>query len=300
MNRKIYFITLLALLAMQAVAQQLYVGTYNIRYKNESYDSRTNDQWSNRYRALCAQINFESPDVFGAQEVLHEQLLDMLGALDDYGYIGVGRDDGKEAGEYSAIFYKRDRLELLDEGHFWLNETPDKPALGWDAACIRICTWGKFKDLRCGRQFYFFTLHMDHVGGNARREAAKLVMERIGQMASPDDYVVLTGDFNVDQNDEIHSIFLEDGLLKDTYSNARIVFSENGTWNGFVPDKKDDSRIDHIFVSAPFRVEAYGMRTDSYWIPDGVKTNADGTTVPKFRRHDPSDHYPVFAKLFYK
>lgn len=300
MNRTIYIAILFALMSMSAVAQQLYVGTYNIRYKNQQYDSRTNDLWANRYKALCAQINFESPDIFGAQEVLHEQLVDMLGALDNYGYIGVGRDDGNEAGEYSAIFYKRDRIELLDEGHFWLNETPDKPALGWDAACIRICAWGKFKDLRCGREFYFFTLHMDHVGVVARREAAKLVMSRISQMTHEGDYVILTGDFNVDQNDEIHEIFLDNGILEDAYSNARIVFSENGTWNGFEPDKKDDSRIDHIFVSSPFRIEAYGMRTDSYWIPDGTKTNDDGTTTVKYRRHDPSDHYPVFVKLFYE
>ena len=193
----------------------------------------------------------------------------------------MGRDDGKEAGEYAAIFYKNDRVKLLDSGNFWLNETPDVPKLGWDAACIRICTWGKFKDLRTKKKFYFFNLHMDHVGVVARREAAKLVVSRIKEMAQ-DAPVVLTGDFNVDQTDEIYGIFTHSGILKDSYENARIRFAENGTFNSFKVETKTDSRIDHVFVSPSFKVEAYGLRTDSYW--------AKG-------RRNLSDHYPVFVKL---
>ena len=230
---------------------------------------------------MCDQINFESPDVLGMQEVLVEQLHDFQRLLDNYSSIGVGRDDGKEAGEYAAIFYKNDRVKLLDSGNFWLNETPDVPKLGWDAACIRICTWGKFKDLRTKKKFYFFNLHMDHVGVVARREAAKLVVSRIKEMAQ-DAPVVLTGDFNVDQTDEIYGIFAHSGILKDSYENARIRFAENGTFNSFKVETKTDSRIDHVFVSPSFKVEAYGLRTDSYW--------AKG-------RRNLSDHYPVFVKL---
>ena len=215
------------------------------------------------------------------QEVLVGQLHDFQRLLDNYSYIGVGRDDGKEAGEYAAIFYKNDRVKLLDSGNFWLNETPDVPKLGWDAACIRICTWGKFKDLRTKKKFYFFNLHMDHVGVVARREAAKLVVSRIKEMAQ-DAPVVLTGDFNVDQTDEIYGIFIHSGILKDSYENARIRFAENGTFNSFKVETKTDSRIDHVFVSPSFKVEAYGLRTDSYW--------AKG-------RRNLSDHYPVFVKL---
>ena len=99
--------------------------------------------WTKRCQVICDQLNFEDPDIFGTQEVLVGQLHDLLKGLDGYGYVGVGRDDGKEDGEYSAIFYKKDRLELLQKGNFWLNETPDKPVLGWDAACVRICSWGE-------------------------------------------------------------------------------------------------------------------------------------------------------------
>ena len=209
------------LFSVQIGAQELYVGSYNIRYKNGD-DAANGNSWEQRCPVLCDQVNFEHPDVFGAQEVLESQLKDMLLRLDGYDYIGVGRDDGKTKGEYAAIFYDKQKLRLVDSGHFWLSETPDKPSLGWDAACIRICTWGLFsvnvnanlnenengrstsgRLLPKGRknekslQFYFFNLHMDHVGVVARREAAKLVVERIRQMAGDSVPVVLTGDFNV-------------------------------------------------------------------------------------------------------
>lgn len=278
--KRILLVAILMVCAVVVSAQDLYVGTYNIRYKNKD-DSIKGNVWTKRCQVMCDQINFESPDVLGMQEVLVEQLHDFQRLLDNYSSIGVGRDDGKEAGEYAAIFYKNDRVKLLDSGNFWLNETPDVPKLGWDAACIRICTWGKFKDLRTKKKFYFFNLHMDHVGVVARREAAKLVVSRIKEMAQ-DAPVVLTGDFNVDQTDEIYGIFAHSGILKDSYENARIRFAENGTFNSFKVETKTDSRIDHVFVSPSFKVEAYGLRTDSYW--------AKG-------RRNLSDHYPVFVKL---
>ena len=284
----ILFIMLAAVLAVGA--QELYVGSYNIRYKN-SGDSLHGEAWQKRCQVMCDQLNFEHPDVFGAQEVLHGQLVDMLARLDNYGSIGVGREDGKEKGEYAAIFYQRDRLQLLDSGHFWLNETPDKPVLGWDAACVRICTWGRFKELgRQGvketrsqgdREFFFFNLHMDHVGVVARREAARLVVRKIQEIAKGAP-VILTGDFNVDQNDEIYRIFTTSGLLKDAYEHARLRFAENGTFQGFHTERKTESRIDHIMVSPAVAVDRYAVRTDSYWTD---------------RRRNPSDHYPVFARL---
>lgn len=278
--KRLLLVAILMVCSVVVSAQDLYVGTYNIRYKNKD-DSIKGNVWTKRCQVMCDQINFESPDVLGMQEVLVGQLHDFQRLLDNYSYIGVGRDDGKEAGEYAAIFYKNDRVKLLDSGNFWLNETPDVPKLGWDAACIRICTWGKFKDLRTKKKFYFFNLHMDHVGVVARREAAKLVVSRIKEMAQ-DAPVVLTGDFNVDQTDEIYGIFTHSGILKDSYENACIRFAENGTFNSFKVETKTGSRIDHVFVSPSFKVEAYGLRTDSYW--------AKG-------RRNLSDHYPVFVKL---
>ncbi|MCR4957324.1 MAG: GH92 family glycosyl hydrolase [Prevotella sp.] len=288
--------TLLALFfTVQVAAQELYVGSYNIRYQNGD-DAANGNAWQQRCPVLCDQVNFEHPDVFGAQEVLEAQLNDMHARLDGYDYIGVGRDDGKTKGEYAAIFYDKQKLHLVDSGHFWLSETPDKPSLGWDAACIRICTWGLFEanpDINLTpnesiplsplpQQFYFFNLHMDHVGVVARREAAKLVMERITQMAGDATPVVLTGDFNVDQHDEIYTLFTQSGLLRDCYTDARLRFAENGTFNGWHQERKTDSRIDHIFVTKQFTIDRYGILTNAYWTD---------------QRRLPSDHYPVFVRL---
>ena len=176
--KRSYFLLVLMAVASLACAQSLFVGTYNIRNHNSGDDAAGN-VWNVRCKVICDQINFEDPDIFGTQEVLHAQLGDLTAALDGYDYIGVGRDDGKQAGEYSAIFYKKDRIKLLRKGNFWLNETPDTPKLGWDAACIRICTWGEFRQKDTKFKFYYFNLHMDHVGVTARREGAKLVVNII-------------------------------------------------------------------------------------------------------------------------
>ena len=279
---------------------ELYVGSYNIRYHNQE-DDNNGDLWSKRCQVICDQINFEHPDIFGAQEVLHHQLGDMLKRLDGYGYIGVGRDDGKEEGEYAAIFYDKANIALDKSGHFWLSETPDHPGLGWDAACIRICTWDRFRDLRTDSTFYFFNLHTDHVGVTARREAAKLVVDRIRQIAG-DSPVILTGDFNVDQHDETYAIFTDSGILKDSYENARLRFAENGTFNSFDPDLRTDSRIDHVFVSPWLSVDRYGILTNGYWTPV-VSDAMKGSDAPqqidfhKAKRRLPSDHYPVMVRL---
>ena len=308
----------LLLTAFQLNAQEMLVGSYNIRYKNWN-DSVQGEQWPKRCQVICDQVNFMAPLIFGTQEVLYEQLCDMQKALDGYDYIGIGRDDGKQGGEHEAIFYIKDRLILLDHGDFWLNETPDRPALGWDAACIRICTWGKFA-VKTGepmrRQglfnrrkkdpmttFYYFNLHMDHVGVVARREAAKLVVAKIREIAKGAP-VILTGDFNVDQTNEIYTIFTNSGLLKDSYDAARIRFAENGTFNAFKTEYFTKSRIDHVFVSHSTHVEAYGVLTDSYWTPDDdPDDNIKSADAPQeisfdtYIRRNPSDHYPVFVRL---
>ena len=302
--RKRLISTAMALLVAAALsAQSLYVGTYNIRNRNKG-DEENGNVWATRCKVLCNQVNFEAPDAFGTQEVLVQQLRDMRAALDNYDYIGVGRDDGKEAGEYSAIFYKKDHLKLLDHGNFWLNETPDTPKLGWDAACIRICTWGKFKQLKSGFKFYYFNLHMDHVGIVARREAAKLIVRKIREIAK-DAPVVVTGDFNVDQNNEIFKIFTDSGILKDSYTSARLRFAENGTFNSFDTNRFSTSRIDHIFLSPKFSVDRYGILTNAYWTPVEGAKEVKGKDAPseirfkKYTRRAPSDHYPVFAHIKY-
>lgn len=314
--KKLLFFVLIIVASLQLSAQQMLVGSYNIRYKNWN-DSVQGEIWQKRCQVICDQVNFMAPDIFGTQEVLYVQLQDMLKALDGYDYIGVGRDDGEHGGEHEAIFYKTNKLQLLDHGDFWLSETPNKPGLGWDAVCIRICTWGKFavkegqqqhgmlnrKTTATGKEFFFFNLHMDHVGVVARHEAAKLVVQRVREMAQGAP-VFITGDFNVDQNDEIYTIFTESGLLKDSYDAARIRFAENGTFNAFKTNYFTTSRIDHVFVSPSTRVEAYGVFTNSYWTPDddpndNLKANDAPLQISfdTYIRHNPSDHYPVFVKV---
>lgn len=317
--KKSFLFALLLMASFQLNAQQLLVGSYNIRYKNAN-DSINGNVWTKRCQVICDLVNFMAPDIFGTQEVLYSQLQDMLKALDGYGYIGIGRDDGKQAGEHEAIFYKKEKLKLLDHGDFWLSETPDKPGLGWDAACVRICTWGKFSVVdpnaeyrRRGlfgrgpkpkaKEFYFFNLHMDHVGVVARREAAKLVVAKVQEIAQGVP-VFITGDFNVDQYNEIYSIFTESGLLKDSYNAARIRFAENGTFNAFKTEYYTTSRIDHVFVSPETRVESYGVLTNSYWTPDDdpndtIKSaDAPGEiSFDAYIRRNPSDHYPVFVRV---
>lgn len=276
------------LLSLVGSAQELTVASYNIRYKNTT-DSICGNGWHRRCQSICNQIIWERPDIFGTQEVLHPQLLDLEKGLPAYRWIGVGRDDGKEDGEYAAIFYNPQRVELVEKGHFWLNETPDKPVLGWDAACVRICTWGHFRDLQSKRDFYFLNLHMDHIGKKARSESAKLVMERITAMTDGGKKLaVLTGDFNVSQSDVLYTLFTESGVLKDCYTSTKERFAENGTYNGFDYHFHTTERIDHIFVTPATSVEAYAILTDGRWQKDmnGVMS-----------RRNISDHYPVFARI---
>jgi len=302
--KKCFLFVLLSVLGVTSLSAQLLVGSYNIRLKL-SDDSVNGNVWTKRCQVMCDQLNFMSPDIFGAQEVLHTQLLDMLARLDGYNYIGVARDDGKTQGEYAAIFYKADRMRLLDHGDFWLSETPDKPGLGWDAACVRICTWGRFTRMNAtdDEAFYFFNLHMDHVGVVARREAAKLIVKKINEIAHHQP-VIVTGDFNVDQNDEIYRIFIDSGLLKDSYVESRLRFAENGTFNSFDTGLYTESRIDHIFVSPAVNVDSYGILTNSYWTHDaGATDSVKGHDAPQeisfshYTRRQPSDHYPVFVRL---
>lgn len=301
--KKLFLSSVALLFALAMGAQSIFVGTYNIRYRNND-DEKNGNVWATRCKVICDIINFEAPDVFGTQEVLVGQLRDLRAGLDNYDYIGVGRDDGKEAGEYSALFYKKDHLTLLNHGNFWLNETPDKPKLGWDAACIRICTWGEFKQNNTGFRFFHFNLHMDHVGIVARREAAKLIVKKIREIAKGAP-VVVTGDFNVDQTNEIFKIFTDSGILKDSYTAARLRFAENGTFNSFNTNFWSSSRIDHVFVSPGFAVDRYGILTNAYWTPKTAEAQKgnDAPSEIDFEvrdRRSPSDHYPVLVHMEYK
>ena len=155
------------------------VATYNLRY-NTPKDGI--NAWPERKEMVESLIRYHDFDLFGVQEALRGQLNDLL-AMKDFSFVGKGRDDGKEAGEHSAIFYKKDRFQVLQTGDFWLSETPDKPSLGWDATCCnRICSWAKFKDLQSGKEFFFFSVHFDHQGVEARRQSGKLMVQKIKEI----------------------------------------------------------------------------------------------------------------------
>lgn len=281
-------VLLLLLAAAPVGAQTLTVASYNVRQANDSDDAR-GDGWAQRCPVLTAMIRFHDFDIVGAQEVKHGQLQDMLAALPEYDYVGVGRDDGAERGEYAPIFYKRDRFRLLDAGHFWLAEDPSRPVKGWDAAYVRICTWGRFLDRRSRKRFWFFTLHTDHKGERSQIESCRLVVEKIRTMCRG-ERVILTGDFNVGETSAPYAVLRDSGVLTDAYDMAPIRLEPTGTENWFDPDVKTFRRIDHVFLSPGFDVLRYGILTDTYRMPAG-----DG----KYRAHTPSDHFPVVVELDY-
>lgn len=295
---------LCALMTLQA--ETMVVATYNLRNANGG-DSTNGNGWGQRYPYIAQIVQFHGFDIFGTQEGKYPQLQDLRQAMPGYDYIGVGRDDGKQAGEHSAIFYRTDKFEVLEHGDFWLSEITDRPNKGWDAALPRICTWGHFLDLQTKRRFWFFNLHMDHIGVQAREESAKLVVAKIREMCKPKEFVILTGDFNVDQNNHIYTTFVSSGILADSYETAGRRYAPNGTFNNFNPSLKTDSRIDHIFVTPSVRVHDYGVLTDTY----RTETAASGEEIksgafPKevslhsYEARTPSDHFPVVVRLEFR
>ena len=294
--KRLLTLTIFAFATLSVMAQPLNVGSYNIRMHSK-VDYKNGDGWTERREVMCDLVAYTAFDIFGSQEVCHDQLEYMLSRLPEYDYIGVARDDGKQKGEYSPVFYRRDRFELLDSGTFWLSETPDKVSYGWDAACRRVCSWGYFKDKLTKKKFWFFNTHMDHKGKVARVEGAKLVISKINQMCGKGAKVILTGDFNVAQDSPAYKTFAESGLLKDSYELAPVKFAPTGTFNSFKVANHTTKRIDHIFVSE-VNVLRYGVLTYHYWSTNNG-TDAALTDAPKEIKaehrgvHLPSDHYPV-------
>lgn len=297
--KKLCSILVLSFCCLALSAQQLTVASYNIRY-DSSDDAKKGNGWTQRYPVICQQILFNDFDIFGAQEVLHHQLNDMLGGLPGYDYIGVGRDDGKTEGEYAPIFYKKDKFKLLRSGNFWLSTITDRPNKGWDAVLPRICTWGEFETE--GKQLWFFNLHMDHVGKEARREGAKLVLAKIREMCG-NDPVILTGDFNVDQKNESYLLLNNSDILDDSYEVAPLRYALNGTFNSFRPNGFTESRIDHIFVNPVIKVLRYGILTDTYRTPNEENEEVKAENAPREMRMNryvartPSDHFPVMVVI---
>ena len=287
----------------QAPITHLNVASYNLRYANQG-DSLRGNGWGQRYPMIADMVRYHNFDIFGTQECLIHQLHDMTEALPEYAYIGVGRDDGKEAGEHSAIFYRTDKFEVVEHGDFWLSETPDEPSKGWDAVLPRICSWGHFRCKDTRFEFLFFNLHMDHIGKNARVQSAYLVQQKMKELGSEKQLPsILTGDFNVDQTHRSYDAFVSTGVLNDSYEVAEFRYAPNGTFNTFNPNSFTVSRIDHIFLSPAFQVKKYGVLTDTYRsVPDADHKQESRDCpaeidVKAYQARTPSDHFPVKVEL---
>ncbi len=245
--------------------------SYNIR------NSRANDgdnAWDIRKPATKEMIDKEQPDVFGLQEAYIEQLQYIDNNFPNYSRVGVGRDDGKEEGEFMAVYYRSDKFKLLKNGDFWLSETPDECSMGWDAACRRIVTWAKLKDKETGKVFYAFNTHLDHVGEVAREQSILLIVKKIDEIVKKDKApVFLSGDFNSNVNSAIFD------PLKNIMKDSRAILPESEwipTYNNY--GNGNDAMIDYIFYK---NAEVLDFKT----------LNGD------YGKPYISDHYPVMATM---
>ncbi|MFN3528649.1 MAG: endonuclease/exonuclease/phosphatase family protein [Bacteroidia bacterium] len=218
------------------------VVSYNIRF-DTSKDGP--NAWPHRKKRLANQLLSHQPALIGMQEVLHHQLTDLLELFPAYyQYIGVGRDDGRQRGEYAPIWYDNRHFRLLQQGNFWLSENPERPSKGWDAACYRICTWAAFETLNEKRNLWVFNTHLDHQGAEARQQSAQLLHQMASRIPAGDP-VLLMGDFNSQPQDAPYQYLSEAGWL-DSRATAEKREGPIGTFPGFGGERLE-KRIDYLF-----------------------------------------------------
>ncbi|WP_139420433.1 endonuclease/exonuclease/phosphatase family protein [Chryseobacterium mulctrae] len=269
------FSTLLLFVFAWSFSQNLKVMSFNIRLNVESDKENS---WTNRKQDAVDLLSYYHPDYFGVQEALPEQMKDIKNGLKNYDYVGVGRDDGKEKGEFSAIFYDTEKLQVVKSGTFWLSETPEKPSKGWDAAYNRVCTYAIFKDKKSKKEFLAMNLHFDHVGNVARVKSADLILKKIKEINPKNLPLTLSGDFNLTDDTEPIKIISQN--LKDTFYNSETKsYGPKGTFTAFNVTEVPQERIDYIFVKG-FKIKSHRHIND--------------------RRENllyPSDHFPVLTEL---
>lgn len=265
----------------------LQVLSYNIRYNNPHDGANA---WPHRRERVAALLQKYQPALIGLQEVLHGQLMRLATALPAYDWVGVGRDDGAEAGEYAPIFYHRERLALLNSGHFWLSETPDQAgSFGWDAACVRVATWALLRDLTTNSTFLHLNTHLDHRGMTAQLESVRLLQSFLAHHA-PEHPAIITGDFNCTPTSptyEALTTLSQAGLLG--FQDAMHLSStlHQGPTATFTSDFADplQDKIDYIFLyCAPSAPKSFAVTHHSV---------LDDQTAGRY----PSDHLPVLAEL---
>jgi endonuclease/exonuclease/phosphatase family metal-dependent hydrolase len=261
------------LLPQLSYAQEIKVMSYNIRLG--SGEDGTNS-WRFRAPLTIEMLEDQAPDIFGVQEALDYQVQFIKEYTKEYDCVGVGREDGKKEGEHMSIFWNKNTIKLLKWGTFWLSETPNKPSMGWDAACYRTATWALMKDKRTGKKFYFVNTHLDHVGKEAQKNGLKLIVDRIGEI-NPEGYpMVLTGDFNMKPDDP--NLAELDSKMQSTRKIAAVT-DNHDTYNGW---GRGSGIIDYIYVSGFSSCPEYQ------------------TVVKRYRdRKFVSDHYPISARLIF-
>lgn len=268
------------------IAQSVKVMSYNIRLDTEADGV---NQWKNRPDKVIGLIKKYNPDLFGVQEAMHNQMVDLQSGLSEYSYVGVGRDDGKEKGEYSAIFYKKEKFELISQNTFWLSETPDVPgSKSWDAAITRVVTHAVFKDKTTGKQFLYANTHFDHVGKEARKNSAFMIKAYLKGFVSGSRYnnenlkvpVIVSGDFNSEPTDTPYLTITNGEHFR--LFDSRPANNLTGTFCGFELNKMECKTIDYIFHSEDWKASGYQVIQDN-----------DG-------KYYPSDHLPVLVTLTLK
>ncbi|MBL0743394.1 endonuclease/exonuclease/phosphatase family protein [Chryseolinea lacunae] len=273
---KIHFTLFAWLIMATTFAQSVKVMTYNIRL-DTPVDSV--NQWPKRAHKVYDLIKKYDPDVLGVQEAIHHQLMGIVENVPAYGYVGVGRDDGKTKGEYSALLYKKDKFEVIDHNTFWLSETPDVAgSKSWDAAITRVASWAILKDKKTKKEFLVINTHFDHIGKEARKNSAALLKKKAAALRK-NLPVILTGDFNCTREEPPFAVMADptDISLLDTAPKEAP-----GTFCGFKVGAMKCNPIDYIFYTKP-------------WTPSGYKAIDDNDG-----KYYPSDHLPVVVTLTLK
>ncbi|XZF14130.1 endonuclease/exonuclease/phosphatase family protein [Chitinophagaceae bacterium MMS25-I14] len=278
--KKIFYASLLFISLHSSAQNRLNVMTFNLRYNNPG-DSL--NSWPYRKDNVASEILFHDVNLLGVQEGLSDQVADLDERLPQFKHFGVGRDDGKTKGEYSAIFYDTTRLQWQDGATFWLSQTPETPgSRGWDAVCNRIVTWCRFKDKKSGKIFFAFNTHFDHMGKVARAESAKLLLKRVKDIAGKNP-VIVTGDFNAIPSDEpiqmIADVNNPEHLTDSKKLSKTPHYGPSGTFNAFHTKETSDEPIDHIFIKNKVSVYRHATISESW------------------QGRFSSDHFPVFATV---
>lgn len=251
------FLACWVLLSCQSTppTSKLNLMSFNIRYDNPNDSPH---DWANRRDSVASFIRQQSVDILGTQEVLHNQIEDLAKQLQEYKYIGVGRLDGKTAGEYATIWYRKARFQLVESSNFWLSATPEVAgSVGWDAACERICSWAKLHDKLSGDTLMIANTHLDHVGSEARKQSIHLIQERLSRL-SQGKPIILMGDFNMPPSDTAYQVLIDQGATPRLYDSRELAkerLGAEGTFHNFgkiAPSERQ--RIDYILISKDFTV----------------------------------------------